>query len=85
MNGTTIGWIAYFILDSLFTNKNKRYLTKTVQLIGLLKVHKFSCLKEFHKVFILATAVYDQKQVIFNQKPINRLALLTGALRPQTC
>ena len=28
MNGTTIGWIAYFILDSLFTNKNKRYLTK---------------------------------------------------------
>ena len=51
----------------------------------MLKVHIFSSLKEFHKIFILATAVYDQKQVIFNQKPINRLALLTGALRPHTC
>ena len=51
----------------------------------MLKVHKFSSLKEFYKIFKLATAVYDQKQVIFNQKPINRLALLTGALRPQTC
>ena len=31
----------------------------------------------------MAIAVYDQKQVIFNQKPINRLALLTGALHRQ--
>ena len=37
------------------------------------------------KITKLVTAVCDQKQVIFNQKPINRLALLTGALRPQTC
>ena len=34
---------------------------------------------------ILVIAVYKQKQVIFNQKPINRLALLTGALRQHTC
>ena len=34
------------------------------------------------KITKLVTAVYDQKQVIFNQKPINRLALLTGALCP---
>ena len=30
---------------------------------------------------ILVTAVYNQNQLIFNQKPINRLALLTRALR----
>ena len=34
---------------------------------------------------ILVIAVYKQKQVIFNQNAINRLALLTGALHPHAC
>ena len=74
----TIGWIDYLILDWLFSNKNKRYLTKSRKSIGLLTVIKFSRLKIYIKIFILATVVYDQNQLIFNQKPINRLALLTG-------
>ena len=78
----TVCGIGYLILGSFFRNKNKRYFTKNVKSIGLLIVHKFSCLKIYIQIFKLANAVYDQKRLIFNQKPINRLALLTGNLRP---
>ena len=74
----TIGWIDYLILDWLFSDKNKRYLTKSQKSIGLLTVIKFSRLKIYIKIFILATAVYDQNQLVFNQRPISQLVLLTG-------
>ena len=81
----TICWIDYLILDSLFSNKNKRYLTKNRKIDWPVDRTYIFTFKIYIKIFILATVVYDQNQLIFNQKPINQLAPLTGTLRPHDC
>ena len=81
-------FIKIFILQLLFTIKINWYLTKNRYIgwpcwPGFTSIWSFIIIKIDIKIIKLVTAVYDQKQVIFNQKPINRLALLTGALHRQ--